>query len=273
MLTRSSTRGGHVVRALALHTTEGILKASDLRAWVSWPGSSHASCDNTGALLGPESGFVPYHLAAWTIRSGNPWTDNLEMCGFARWSRDEWLSRPMLLDAAARWLAERSKARGIPLVKITAAQYRAGASGVIDHHDHTVGYSDGTHTDIGEAFPWDLALPAARVHAGATDEGIDVDEVLKRLNAIMGELTGAVNGKVGSRWPGRRFGQPKQYSGTVVDYLLELDRELNSRLDSSARKAPGARPVLDTLFGHVVSTRAAVDDLRVELAALAARVK
>lgn len=165
MLLRSSTRGRYGVRALALHTTEGILSALGLRAWASWTGSSHASADATGALLGPADGFVPYHLAAWTLRSGNPWSENLELCGFARWTRAEWLSRPLLLEAAARWLAERSVARGIPLVRITPAQYRAGASGVIDHYTHTVGYQDGTHTDVGAGFPWDTVLNRARAIA------------------------------------------------------------------------------------------------------------
>lgn len=172
MLKRSSTRGGYGVRVVALHTTEGIMRAADLRAWSSWTGSSHASADETGALLTPADGFVPYHLAAWTLRSGNPWSDNLEMCGFARWTRAEWLARPKLLDAVARWLADRHLARGVPLNKITVAQYRAGASGVIDHNDHTVGYTDGTHWDVGKSFPYDIVLPAARAYAaGKTPAG------------------------------------------------------------------------------------------------------
>lgn len=168
MLLRSSTRGRYSVRVLALHTTEGILKARDLRAWGAWPGSSHASADADGVLLEPADGFVPYHLAAWTLRSGNPWSENIELCGFASWTRAEWLARPKLLEAAAVWLARRHLATGVPLVKITAQQYRAGASGVIDHDDHTEGYLDGTHWDIGEFFPYDIVLPRARQLAGLT---------------------------------------------------------------------------------------------------------
>jgi len=278
MLLRSSTRGRAEVRVLALHSTEGILRARDLRAWASWPGSSHASADSTGALLGPADGFVPYHLAAWTLRSGNPWSENLELCGFARWTRAEWLARPLLLDAAARWLAERHLARPkIPLVKITAAQYRAGAFGVIDHDDHTDGYADGTHYDVGENFPWDIVIPAARIHAGAETGGLDMDEAIKLLIEIVGELRGNAAGKLRSGWPGRRFGNgtttAAKGNGTVVDYVLEVDRELNSRIDVLTRKgAPTTRPALDTLFGHVVSCRAEVQLMRAELADLAAKI-
>lgn len=168
MLARSDTRGTVRVRVLAVHTTEGILRAADLRAWASWPGSSHACADADGQLLTPAEGFVPYERAAWTLRSGNPWSENIELCGFARWTAAEWLNRPRLLDGCARWLAARSLARGIPLVRLTPAQYRAGGSGVIDHYTHTVGYSDGTHTDAGPGFPWDAVLGMARDYAATT---------------------------------------------------------------------------------------------------------
>jgi hypothetical protein len=274
MLARSSTRGRHEVRVLAVHTTEGILRAADLRAWAGWQGSSHASADDSGALLEPGDGFVPYHLAAWTLRSGNPWSENIELCGFAGWTRQQWLARPRLLDAEARWLARRHLARPeIPLVKITAEQYRAGASGVIDHHDHTVGYRDGTHWDVGEAHPWDVVLPAARIHAGAESEGLSMDEAIKLLTEIVGELRGNVTGRFRGGWPGRRFGHPGgKGNGTVVDYVLEADRELNSRINVDGRRDPAKRPAIDTLFGHVVSCRAEVRLLREEVAALAGKV-
>ncbi len=160
---KSSSRNGARVRVLAVHTTEGIMRAVDLRAWTAWPGSSHAAADDTGVLLdGAGDGFVDHARAAWTLRSGNPWSENIELCAHAKWTRAQWLARPTLLELCAVWLARRSAARGIPLVKITPAQYRAGASGVIGHHDHTVGYSDGTHWDPGPGFPWDVVLARAR---------------------------------------------------------------------------------------------------------------
>ena len=188
MLTRASTRGGHSVRVLALHTTEGILRASDLRAWAAWAGSSHAAADAGGVLLTPAHGFVPYHLAAWTLRSGNPWSENIELCGFAAWGRVDWLARPSLLECAARWLADRSQARGVPLRKITPQQYRAGAAGVIAHHDHTVGYSDGTHWDVGTSFPWDVVLPRAQAIATNTEDDVltnDQNLMLTQLHQVL----------------------------------------------------------------------------------------
>jgi hypothetical protein len=161
----SSSRNGAWVIWLAVHTTEGIMRATDLRAWTSWPGSSHASSDETGALLTPADGFVPYDRAAWTLRNGNAISENIEQCGWARWTRAEWLARPKLLDATARWLADRSKARGIPLVRLTPMQIRTRQPGVLGHGDYTAATGDGTHTDPGPGYPWDVVLAQANAYA------------------------------------------------------------------------------------------------------------
>lgn len=162
MLARSSSRGGAKVRWLAVHSTEGIMRARDLLAWSSWPGSSHASADRDGVLLTPADGFVPYDRAAWTLRDGNPVSENIELCALASWTREQWLARPKLLDACARWLADRARATSIPLRKLTVAQVDAGWAGVIDHDDYTDATGDGTHWDVGEQFPWDVVIPAAQ---------------------------------------------------------------------------------------------------------------
>lgn len=174
-LMQSSSRNGARVRLVVLHTTEGMMRAVALRDWKSWPGSSHASCDETGALLsGSRDGFVDYDRASWTLRSGNPISDNLEMCAWARWSRSEWLARPALLEAAARWVAERCRARNIPAVWLSAAQVRAGAAGVCGHIDWTLGMKDGTHTDPGPGFPRDVVMKRAQDLLGgqSKDTGI-----------------------------------------------------------------------------------------------------
>jgi hypothetical protein len=168
MLRRSSSRGGAQVRWLAVHSTEGIMRAADLRAWSSWPGSSHASADQYGNLLEPDDGFVPYDRSAWTLRDGNPVSENIELCAFARWTRAEWLERPQLLELCAVWLARRYRAHGgrIPLRKLTVQQVAAGWAGVIDHDDYTDATGDGNHWDVGEQFPWDVVIPRARTLAG-----------------------------------------------------------------------------------------------------------
>lgn len=167
----SSSRNGAAVRCLALHTSEGAATVGQLRAFFDASGkaSSHASADSTGALAdGAAGGFVDYANKAWTIRNGNAWTDNIELCGYASWSRVQWLAVPKLLEACATWLARRSRARGIPLVHLTVDQLRQGRSGVIDHDDYSDATGDGTHWDVGENFPWDVVIPRAIALAGGS---------------------------------------------------------------------------------------------------------
>lgn len=167
MTARSDSRGTTRVRVLCVHTTEGGGTAQELRDATWWVGSSHALADGTGTLLTPAEGCVDYNRAAWTLRSGNPWSENIELVGYASWVTPIWMAQHLpLLDACARWLAARSVARGIPLVKLTPEQYAGGASGVIGHADHTVGYHDGTHWDPGPYFPWDYVLGLAKTYAG-----------------------------------------------------------------------------------------------------------
>jgi len=155
-----SSRGGRSVRLVVIHTAEGARTVEELgnyfaRAAVN--ASSHVGIDNERIET-----YVPYDREAWTIRSGNAISDNAELCGFARWTREEWLrEHPSMLVLAARWIAERCKARGIPIKKLTPAEVRAGQSGVIGHVDWTLGMQDGTHVDPGAGFPWDVVIQAA----------------------------------------------------------------------------------------------------------------
>jgi hypothetical protein len=169
---KSSARNGATVRVLAVHTAEGALTVAALRSFfdrATAQGSSHAGADADGNLAdGAADGFVDYSRAAWTLRNGNAWSDNLELCAFAAWTRTQWLARPKLLEACALWLARRYKARGIPLTKLTVAQLRAQQRGVIDHDDYSDATGDGTHWDVGENFPWDVVIPRAVQLAGGS---------------------------------------------------------------------------------------------------------
>lgn len=193
----SSSRNGARVIWLAVHTTEGMMRVQTLRDWTAWPGSSHASSDETGALWGPEKGFVPYSLASWTLRNGNSISENIEQCGWAKWKREDWLARPLLLDATARWLAERSRARGIPLRRLTHAEIRARVPGVLGHGDYSVATGDGTHTDPGPNYPWDVVLAKANAYASGTQEDtVSMEEVVQS-------------------WYGPRFKDSRNYAQVV----------------------------------------------------------
>lgn len=165
MAYKSSPRGTRPVSLLAVHTAEGARTARSLAAYFSRPdiaASSHDAIDSRETLH-----MVAYHRASWTLRSGNPISDNVELCGFARWTRAQWLStgvvdgcgnpRAMLYRLAA-WITVRARARNIPTRKLTVAQVARNQWGVIAHNDWTLAKNDGTHWDPGPGFPWDYVM-------------------------------------------------------------------------------------------------------------------
>jgi hypothetical protein len=156
-----SSRHGARVIWVVVHTAEGARTVDSLAAWFNREGSNasaHALADDNEI----NDAFVPYSLAAWTLRGGNTRSDNLELCGFADWTRDEWLQHMGMLRLAAGWIRTRCLERGIPIVKIGPADVAAGRPGVIGHVDYTEGTGDGTHWDPGPNFPWDLVMAMAR---------------------------------------------------------------------------------------------------------------
>lgn len=157
MAYKSSARGSRPVRLVAVHTTEGAMTAASLGSYFyqdSTQASSHSGSDDKGV-----KNYVPFDRAAWTIRSGNAISDNLEICGFAHWTRADWLGpQYKRLVIAAQWVRARCLARGIPRRWLTPAQVAAGMSGIIGHVDWTLGMHDGTHTDPGGGFPKDVFM-------------------------------------------------------------------------------------------------------------------
>lgn len=170
---KSDPRGSRPVRLIAVHTAEGARTAASLGAYFFQPSvmaSSHVGID-AGATLQ----YVDYNRSAWTLRSGNPISDNAELCGFAHWTRAQWLGTATvegcvnpraMLDRTAAWVRSRCLARGIPIRKLSPSDVAAGRSGVIAHWDWTVGMGDGSHTDPGSAFPWDYVIGRAAENGG-----------------------------------------------------------------------------------------------------------
>jgi hypothetical protein len=162
---KSSPRGIRPVSLIAIHSAEGARTARSLGAYFSQSdveASSHVGIDAVETLQ-----YVPYDRAAWTLRSGNPISDNAELCVFSRWVRAQWLSTGTvdgcvnpraILSRAAVWARSRAIARGIPLQHLTPVQVGQGLWGLIAHRDWTIGMRDGTHIDVGTEFPWDVFL-------------------------------------------------------------------------------------------------------------------
>lgn len=198
----SSSRNGTPVIWVVLHTTEGITDAAALgpffeREYATDPnsaGSSHAAIDDRQIIE-----LVPYDQAAWTLRGGNAYSDNAEMCGFAAWDYATWLQHDSMLWNAARWVARRCVARGIPCVKLTPADVALNKPGVIGHVDYTLGKLDGTHWDPGPSFPWDVVISRAQALIGARIPIVRMedDEMYIKCASYLGKpFTGILSGGI-----------------------------------------------------------------------------
>jgi N-acetylmuramoyl-L-alanine amidase-like protein len=230
----SSSRSGRQVIWVVIHTAEGIRKASDLKAYFerSKDSSSHAVADDSTLL----DNLVPYDRAAWTLRNGNPRSDNLELCGFASWSRAEWLTHQGMLNAAARWIKSRCQARGIPIRKIGGAAVSRGESGVIGHTDYTQGTDDGSHWDPGPGFPWDVVMARASGGAPAPEPARGV---IHREDQSMQVPKSTETRNIPIAWPGRA-GRLVIAPGDSPVYLSQMFNWDNTSADGGTGGNPGA---------------------------------
>lgn len=208
MALASSSRNGATIIWVALHTAEGSRRRSDLYNFFDTvrSGSSHGGADGTGL----DDGWVPDERSAWTLLNGNPVSLNLEMCGFARWTREQWLSEGtvdgcvnprQMVRNAAEWARRKCEKHSIPKTYISIDGVASRRPGIIAHRDYTFGAGDGDHTDIGLNFPWDVFF--ADMNAGTTpeEELIDLSGFNGyALEVVSGPVTQGDNIPLGSAW-------------------------------------------------------------------------
>jgi N-acetylmuramoyl-L-alanine amidase-like protein len=156
----SSSRGPYNVAVF--HTTEGAMTIESLGNWFANPSagcSSHHGADQYSAnLLGA---YVYENHKAWTQGNANNWCLSLEMCAYASWSRDTWMSKPTLLNNAADWLRYICGKYGIPYTLLSDSQAQSGnVKGICQHVDF--GSMGSGHHDAGAGFPIDEVIKRAK---------------------------------------------------------------------------------------------------------------
>jgi hypothetical protein len=164
-----SSRGGSGVRLIVLHTAEGARTIEDLGHFFQNAGnqvSSHTGADNQKGTIGE---YVTRGNKAWTAANYNPVAVQLELCGFAAWSRDTWMNQNHnMLWNCAEWIKEEAKKFGIPITRLNDSQAQGNGRGVCQHIN--LGAGGGGHVDCGSGFPMDYVIDLAR---GATTTGPD----------------------------------------------------------------------------------------------------
>lgn len=187
------SRGSARVRLIVLHTAEGARDVVSLGRYLQNPSvqaSYHIAFDDSQMMQ-----YVDYQYESWATLSANPISDSGCCCGFAAWTRDQWLnSHKNMLELAAQWVAARCKARSVPIRHLSLSEVAACKAnpdhpgGVIGHWDWTRGAQDGTHTDPGENFPWDWVITRAQQIAGQTTDTAEESMVYNREIAGTGKI-------------------------------------------------------------------------------------
>lgn len=238
-------RGGTKIDLFLLHTQEGDGNADSLARWLGGPVgvSYHYTISEDQSDHGVTvCDVVDTDRASWSVLSANNRSINLCFAGSrASWSREQWLRRSRAIDVAAFLAVADCRKYGFP-AKVIAPPYVAGA-GISDHRYVTRVLKDGTHTDVGDGFPWDVF--AARVAHWAGDVVKPLPPPMPPVfthpddAAMLREVWDQLRGPTGAGWP--------QLGGrTVVDSLASLhakvDRLIAALPPSALARADKAKP-------------------------------
>lgn len=169
----NSNRGGTRVTNFLLHTEEGNSTAESLAVYLNNP--SHDASYHYTLRDGVVCDVVSTNLSSWSVLSANPFTINLCFAGSrASWSREQWLNIELDISIAA-WIAVRdAKAFGFSTEVIAPPYHRA--DGISDHKYVTQCLGIGSHTDVGNGFPWDVFANYVHLYDGTAPVVNEIDE-------------------------------------------------------------------------------------------------
>jgi len=157
------------IRVIVIHdmeAPEGPMTAENVAHWfATMPASSKASAhvcvDNNSAVRCVADGD-----RAWHAPGANSDGLGIELAGYARQSRAEWLDQYSkgVLENAAKVVAGWCRKHSIPARKLSVAELKAGKKGIVGHIDVSKAYGQTNHYDPGPNFPWDYFLGRVNAH-------------------------------------------------------------------------------------------------------------
>lgn len=154
-------------------------------------GSAHYVHDAGGA----EEHCVPDSVIAWHAPP-NPHSIGDEICGEASYTRDQWLSDEVwpAVRASALRCREVCDRLGIPKVKLTAADLRAGRHGICGHVDVSDAFHESVHWDPGPGFPWDRYMAVVNSQPESEEDEMNAaqQELLERTFNLVSSLPASV---------------------------------------------------------------------------------
>ena len=157
----SGPRSRSQIKWVVLHSTEGGT-AESVAAYFSRPStkaSTHIVVDDKECWR-----MVPDLVIPWGAPGVNTGGLHIEQCGYARWSRAEWLAHSATLDRSAATAARWAHMYGIPLRWVGRWGLKLGRKGVTTHSEASRAFTPGGHTDPGPGFPKDVWMARAKAY-------------------------------------------------------------------------------------------------------------
>lgn len=120
------------------------------------PSSAHICVDDKEIIQSVMDNDVAYAAGP----KGNTYGVHIEVIGYAKQSKEDWLdwysvaALAFASDATAQYCLKYS----LPPVRLTPAQIQAGNKGVCGHVDITNAFGESDHQDPGPNFPWDYFM-------------------------------------------------------------------------------------------------------------------
>lgn len=148
---------------VVIHSTESGRGKGTARAVAGWFAGASAPRASAHYVVGDDEVLqcVLEEDVAWAAPGGNRTGIQIELCGRASQTADEWLRGPMLGRAAAL-VAGICRRRGIPIVRLSPADLLAGRRGITGHVDVSRAFRESSHVDPGVNFVWEDFLEMVR---------------------------------------------------------------------------------------------------------------
>ncbi|AMU74070.1 N-acetylmuramoyl-L-alanine amidase [Mycobacteroides abscessus] len=206
----NQSRGGTKVDLFLLHTQEGNSNADELARYcgnpvpggdpkraVSYHYTVSEDAQDHGVTV---VDVVDTDYASWSVGNANNRSINLCFAGSkAAWTRQDWLTKaPKAIAAAAYLAAQDCMKYGIkPFVILPP--YNADPPGISDHRYVTQRLKWGTHTDVGDGFPWDVFIAAVNKYSG--NESVTPGFTYPSTDVMIREIWEQLRGPEGKGWP------------------------------------------------------------------------
>jgi hypothetical protein len=157
----SGPRKASSIRHVVVHSTEGGTAASVAAYFATTArASTQLVVDEVECYR-----CVPDLVIPWGAPGVNATGLHVELCGFARWTRETWLAHDATLHRSAAKAALWCWTFGIPRRWLTVDELRAGKSGLCRHSDASRAFpTRDPHSDPGPGFPRDVYLDYVRAY-------------------------------------------------------------------------------------------------------------